>query len=160
MLILAASVALVPAVAAGATSNSKPTSIGGIITDHNKPVRNRAVSLDCSSRGHTKFLGNTRTDADGRYTMRSNAQLCPAGSQLVAHADKNGNGKFEPNEIGISIIVSNSFNSIINITINVQNTVVPEFGPVAAVAAVAIASGGLLLIRRHGLSPRSQSAAS
>lgn len=122
----------------------KPVRIEGrVTTKDSKPVAGRQVVAWCGDINHLGGTGNT--DKSGHYTIRTDTEHCPLGSQLSAVVYKLS----DPSSIeGIGFATVKKCTTA-NIVLNNDVVNVPEFGAVGAAAAFITAGGALVLARRN-----------
>jgi hypothetical protein len=116
----------------------KQTIVSGTVYLNNTSTTVGSANVLVSCNGH---VGNDVSDAnDGGYSVTFSAADCPNGSSASVVATKGGlkgsaNG-------GV-----NKLTSSLNVGI-VDVSVVPEFGTIAGIAAIALSGGAFLVVRR------------
>ncbi|TAH33733.1 hypothetical protein EYC59_04375 [Candidatus Saccharibacteria bacterium] len=114
------------------------THVDGVVSDSAGVVKHAKVTVTCGSK--TK---KDTTNNGGYYHVKFNQSDCPVGSTVTISVKKG-------DKVGTAAKAITGATTSVDITLG-STTAVPEMGTYAGLAAVAVAGGSMVMIRRKQL---------
>lgn len=128
-----------------AQSAASPVTVKGVVIDNGKPVADQVVVVWCEDISH--FGGSAFSDTNGHFEITSDTDTCPLGGILSAVVYQDGDKIMG---IGLAYI---SAQTTVNIKFGEFNPIiVPEYGRISAITALAVGAGTAVVFRRKSMS--------
>ena len=127
----------VPSIASAAPApavTGAKTSVSGVITNDNKPVKGAHVTVVCNN-----YARSTKTNNAGQYSVTFAKGQCPVGDTVTVVASKSGKG-------GVNTTKVTTGTTKLNVAI--VNVALPELGLVTGAGAAVVSGAGFLVVRR------------